>query len=97
MVYQREVEGDAQELCLPQQSLQLLRTCGPIQRQNNLISVLESYLIFSKVSQEERKRISQVFKQIDKNCDGEIEKTELIQAFKDHYPDATQGHTLEEI
>jgi Ca2+-binding EF-hand superfamily protein len=44
--------------------------------------VLESYLIFSKVSQDERRRVNLLFKQLDRNSDGFIEKTELIQAYK---------------
>ena len=60
-----------------------------MQRENNLISVLESYLIFSKVSPEERKRINLLFKQLDRNNDGFIEKNELIQAYKE----ANSGET----
>jgi hypothetical protein len=37
-----------------------------------LISVIESYLVFAKVSQEERKKINSIFMELDKNLDGVI-------------------------
>ena len=39
--------------------------------------------MFRKVGQEERKNINDIFKKFDKNLDGFIEKTELIEAFKE--------------
>jgi Ca2+-binding EF-hand superfamily protein len=43
---------------------------------------MESYLIFAKVSEAERKKINALFKQIDVNSDGSIERFELIQLYK---------------
>lgn len=48
---------------------------------NNLISMLESYLVFRKVPQADRVRIAAQFKQLDKNLDGLISIGELIQAY----------------
>lgn len=45
--------------------------------------MLESYLVFSKVSPEERRRVNQLFKQLDRNSNGVIEKNELIQAYRE--------------
>jgi Ca2+-binding EF-hand superfamily protein len=38
------------------------------------------------MSQDERKRISAIFQDIDKNNDGFIGKEELIQAYKEYNP-----------
>lgn len=45
--------------------------------------MLESYLVFTRISQKERKSINDVFKALDQNLDGFIEKRELIEAFKE--------------
>ena len=68
-----------------------------IQRQNNFISVLESYLLFARTSQSERQRISAIFNHIDHNHDGQIEISELIDAYKLHYPSYTSTADIEHI
>lgn len=68
-----------------------------MQRENNLISVLESYLIFSKVNEDERKRINRLFKQLDRNSDGVIEKSELIQAYKEANSEGTDLDEIEHV
>ena len=46
-------------------------------------------MLFARTSQAERQRISTIFKQIDKNSDGEIEISELVDAYKEYYPSET--------
>ena len=45
------------------------------------------------MTQEERRKISDIFKQFDQNNDGWINKHELIQAYKKYFP----NESLEEI
>lgn len=49
-----------------------------IQRGNNLITVVESFLSIRKINQEERKKLADIFNRIDKNGDGTIDIQELI-------------------
>ena len=50
-------------------------------RGNNLVSVVESYLSFVKITQEERMEITRLFKKIDTDNSGSIDINELRQAF----------------
>ena len=55
------------------------------QRGNNLIAIIESYLSFSEISQQERERLAVVFKRIDTNNDGTIEGSELMTLYSEHF------------
>jgi Ca2+-binding EF-hand superfamily protein len=50
-------------------------------RGNNLVSVVESYLSFVKITQEERMEISRLFKKIDTDNSGSIDINELREVF----------------
>lgn len=53
--------------------------------------------MFSKVSQDDRKHISDIFKQLDHNQDGFINKDELLQAYKEYYSDEYHQDDIEFI
>jgi Ca2+-binding EF-hand superfamily protein len=50
-------------------------------RGNNLVSVVESYLSFVKITQEERMEITRLFKKIDTDNSGSIDINELREVF----------------
>jgi Ca2+-binding EF-hand superfamily protein len=60
-----------------------------MQRGNNLISVIESYISMKKVSQEERERLASIFNEIDKDGNGMIDIAELIEIYKQHASSCT--------
>ena len=45
-----------------------------MQRGNNLVSIIESYLSLRKVTQQERQRLANIFTGIDRDGNGLIEK-----------------------
>jgi Ca2+-binding EF-hand superfamily protein len=51
-------------------------------RGNNLIAIIESYLSLSAIGQQERERLSIIFKKIDTNNDGTIEGKELMSLYR---------------
>lgn len=53
-----------------------------MQRGNNLVSIIESYLSLRKVTQQERQRLALIFTGIDKDGNGLIEKEELVQILR---------------
>lgn len=47
--------------------------------------MIENYLTSKQISQNERDRLGQLFKQIDTNNDGVIEERELVEICQEHY------------
>lgn len=48
-----------------------------MQAKNNLVSIIEGYLIYKRVGQEERQRLASIFQEIDLDNSGIIEIDEL--------------------
>ncbi len=69
-------------------------------RGNNLVSVIESYLSFVKITQEERSEITRMFKKLDTDNSGAIDINELREAFAlctEGKCDAEVEHVLSKI
>lgn len=49
--------------------------------EDNLVNVIESYLTFLKITQEERLEIIKLFKRLDQDSNGEINSDELRESF----------------
>jgi calcium-dependent protein kinase len=69
-------------------------------RGNNLVSVIESYLSFVKITQEERSEITRLFNKLDTDNSGTIDINELREAFTlctEGECDAEVEHVLSKI
>ena len=64
-----------------------------MQAANNLISMIEGYLVCKKINQSERQHLASIFESIDRDNSGIIE----VEEFKKFYSENSEHYDVDEV